>query len=308
VTATARGDVSFAHGVQALKKPAIAALHEVMKLSPEAMLEMGGTAHGGPECKSSAGPLARPSHARATVWFEAILPLQDLDQALRDFAPTTIALREDGELCLGAPTSVTLVPGRGLRVVSPAKLRWVVLGLHVPVTIESATVLLEPAVRRVPGQGDALAFHLQLEALSVAAIPAMVESAVVDRINAELAHRHAELVWEFSRALSQCFELPAILEPARGLDLKVAWGDLRITADAVVFAISVHTKTIPWSPAAPAPTRVPIAQPPTRKGVRGAGVSLALGGGLVALSLGVVGLAVGSLVGRRRRGRWPALG
>jgi hypothetical protein len=231
------------------------------------------------------------------MWLEAVLSREDLEHVLHELTPTTIELREDGDLSLEAPTRVTLVPGCGLEVVCRARLRWVVLGLHVPVTIESATILLEPVLRRVSGKRDALAFRLTLRALDVSGVPAMLEGSVVDRVNDELALPGAELVWDFSESLSHRFALPGVLKPARSLDLEVAWGDLRITEDAVVLAISVHSKTIARG-TAPPPV---LARPPSRPAARLSPTSIVVGGSVAAVSIGALGLALGWLLGQHRR-------
>jgi hypothetical protein len=234
------------------------------------------------------------------MWLEAILSREDLEHVLRDLTPTKIELREDGDLYLGAPTSVTLVAGRGLRIVSPAKLRWTVLGIHVPLTIDSATVVLEPVVRRSPGTPDVLAFQIQLEALSVAAVPDILEGTIVEKVNRELTHRHAELVWEFSDTLSHRFALPDLLTPARRLDLQVAWGEIRIDDAALVLAISVHVRGAIQDPVPPPVPAVPFVRTLARKGL--SPVSVALLASATAVSLGALGFGIGSLLGRRRRG------
>jgi hypothetical protein len=233
------------------------------------------------------------------MWLEAVVSQDDIEHVLQELTPTTIELREDGDLSLEAPTRVALVPGCGLEVVCRAHLRWVVLGLHVPVTIESATVLLEPVLRRMPGKGDALAFRLTLKALDVSGVPAMLEGSAVDRVNAELARPGAELVWDFSETLSHRFALPDVLKPARSLDLEVAWGDVRITEDAFVLAISIHSKA---AERGATPRLPPVAvRPPAHLAPRVSPTSIVLGAGLAALSIGALGLTLGWALGQERR-------
>jgi hypothetical protein len=238
------------------------------------------------------------------MWLEAILSRQDLEHALGELTPTTIHFSHDGELHLDAPTSVVLVEGRGLRVVCRARLRWVVLGLHVPAPIASISLLLEPAVRRV--QTDVLVFQVKLEALDVAAIPSMLEATVVHRINAALEERHAELVWDFRETLSHRFPLPDLLAPTRTLDLQIAWGEVRITPEALVFAVSFHMKGFVGPSAAPS-VPVPVERPPTALAIRKQPDpkfnAMALGGALAALTVSFLGFALGSLIAKRRKRR-----
>jgi hypothetical protein len=243
------------------------------------------------------------------MWLEAILSPQDLEQALRGLTPTTIQLGDEGALHLEAPESVALVENEGLRIVCGAKLRWAVLGLHLPVTIDSVTLVLEPLVEK-RAAGDVLAFKIKLEALDLAAVPAMLEGTVVDHLNVALAARHAELVWDFRETLAQRFDLPDVLDPARTLVFTIAWGELRVRADALVFAVSVHLR-IEESTLVPSP--VPLLQAPVRARAMSGSLSerlaaaspaqLAVGSAIVALSVSMLGLAVGTSVAHRRRAR-----
>ena len=52
----------------------------------------------------------------------------------------------------------------------------------------------------------------------------------------------AELAWNFSKTLSHAFALPSFLEPLECFKLHVAWGEVKVTADALVLAISFHSE------------------------------------------------------------------
>jgi hypothetical protein len=171
------------------------------------------------------------------MWLEAVLSKDDLRKVAAEFAPLTVRLGEEGELSLGVPSDVSLVPDKGLRIACGARLHWPLLGISVPITITLLTVIVRPVVEK-QSDGDALVFHLELEHADFAMIPSALDTRVTERVNKELAAKHIELAWTFSHTLSHVFPLPAVLKTAASFGLEVAWGEVRVTTEALVFAIS----------------------------------------------------------------------
>jgi hypothetical protein len=64
--------------------------------------------------------------------------------------PVKIRLGNDGDLLLHDASAVTLVPRTALRVVCQAKLHSPVLGIGMPVTLHSLTLVLFPRSASVP--------------------------------------------------------------------------------------------------------------------------------------------------------------
>ena len=198
---------------------------------------------------------------------------------------------------LGAPSSVTLIEARGLRVACPAMLHGSVLGLDVPVTVRLATFLLEPSI--VPRAGrEVVVFKVSLEGIDVAAIPHIVEEAAVDAINEAFVTHGTELTWDFRETLSHRFKLPAGLAALRFLDLSAAWGKLRVTPEALVFLVSVHTGAGPSQALARVP-RPPLVR--HKRQSAWAGARLLAIGGLLALVISAAGLAARQMLVRRYR-------
>jgi hypothetical protein len=149
---------------------------------------------------------------------------------------------DDGQyLELFEPRQVALVEGQGLRMTCGARIRWPILGIDLPVTVESVTLLLSPTIPGPPGR-DELLFKLTVEDVNFAWAPAAVDHRIADKINHELAKKHALLSWRFGEALSHAFPLPPFLEPLDALALNVAWGQVRVTSEAVVIAVSFHSR------------------------------------------------------------------
>jgi hypothetical protein len=225
------------------------------------------------------------------MWLEAILSRADLEHAIRSFTPATISLGDHGSVCIEPPTHVELVPEKGLRAVCPATVHGALFGVDVPVTVAAARFLLAPEVVSRAG-GDVLVFTVTLESIDVGALPHLLETVAVDAINASLVAHGAELVWNFRETLSHRFALPTVITAIRSLDISAAWGEIRITEEALVFAVSIHL-----GPNAHSAQPAVATQGPPRKRRPRVRVSLLVAGGLTVLAASVLAL----VAARRRR-------
>ena len=181
------------------------------------------------------------------MWLEAIISKENLSSLVGQFLPVSICLGEnpdDGHyLELFEPRQVSLVENLGLRMTCGARIHWPILGIELPVTVESVTLLLSPTIPSAPGR-DELNFRLTVEDIDFAWAPAMVDDGIADMINLELARRHALLSWSFGETLSHVFKIPPFLPPLTAVALKVAWGQVRVTSEAVVIAVSFHPRVL----------------------------------------------------------------
>ena len=179
------------------------------------------------------------------MWVEAIFSKDDLAAVLADLCPLTIALGQeagaDQYLRLLNPKNVLLVENRGLRLTCEAELLWPVLGIDVPIRVESLTLMLGLELSPVVGE-EVIVLKPELEDIDVSWVPQLLDRKVKDRINHELGKQQAALSWRFFQTLSRFFVLPELLNPVGGLDVQVAWGKLRVSEEAIVLAVSFHTK------------------------------------------------------------------
>lgn len=176
------------------------------------------------------------------MWVETIFSREDLTTLLEELLPTKINLGDPGEdawLALFDLGEVLLVPNAGLRVTCKAKLRWEIAGVSVPVTLHSLTVLLRPQIVKREGS-DVLSFGIEIEHADLVNVPEFIDTRITERVNRELAAKQNELSWDFTATLSRIVPLPAALESVDAIDMKVAWGKLRIDADALVVVVSFH--------------------------------------------------------------------
>ncbi len=175
------------------------------------------------------------------MWLEAILTKDDLHGVVAQFAPMRFRLGDNGELCLDTPSEVSLIRDQGIRVVCSATLHWPVLGFDVPISIRSVAVLVRPEVEP-RGDGAALVFKPEIAYADVALVPSVLDEGVARLVNEELAKKHVELAWNFERTLSHVFPLPAALETTAAFGLHVKAGTVRVTDDALGFAVSFSTQ------------------------------------------------------------------
>ena len=177
------------------------------------------------------------------MWIEAIVSLEDFQSLAAELLPVRVQLGasdSDHYLFLSAAREVSLLEGRGLRVVCSAQIRWPVLGMDLPINVDNLTVVLEPSVAQ---EGGELLIGMQLEQADVAWVPSVLDSTIVSAINEAVRNRSSELSWSFG-VMNQNFALPPMLQPLRALDLKAGWGKVRITSEAMVLVVSFHAHAV----------------------------------------------------------------
>jgi hypothetical protein len=173
----------------------------------------------------------------SNMWVEAILLKEELSLLVGQFTPVTIGLGDDGALHIHDPSDITLVPDVGLRVVCKANLRWAVLGIAVPMTINSLVVLVRPAIAKREGI-DALVFKLEIEHIDLALLPKGIDDRVTHLVNRELDAKHVELSWDYAATLNHVFTVPGILHPIERLELTVRGARVTTTGEVMGLAIA----------------------------------------------------------------------
>ncbi len=177
------------------------------------------------------------------MWLEAILSKGDLVALLPQFAPVKIRVEGGGVLVLEEPSDVALVADTGLRFSCKGEILWPVLGIKVPMSLRRATAVVRPRIAKTDA-GDRLVFSLEIEKIDFSVLPELIDSKITKKVNQALLRDHVELIWDFKDTLSHELPLPAMLENLEALGLKAAWGEVRITEDALVLAVSFHASVI----------------------------------------------------------------
>jgi len=168
------------------------------------------------------------------MWIEAMLSREEITQLVQQLMPLKILLGDEGKgsLSLIEPLNVALVAAVGLRVVCRAVITWPVLGVGLPVTLNSLGVLLLPSIAEHEGR-EQLVFRIELEHTEVSGVPAWFDARLTERINKEIAERRVKLTWDFIKTLSHAFTLPDILEPVETFDMQGKHGSVTVTEEAL---------------------------------------------------------------------------
>lgn len=171
---------------------------------------------------------------------EAHLTTSDLRHLLVQLTPLSVALDPGSpqrQLAIQPPSKVALEKDRGLRVVTELRLRWDVIGVTVPVTLQQVEILLLPRIETFEDQ-PALGFGLRIENADLSAIPAFLRGVLVARVNEALARPDVRVVWRFMDTLDFQFPLPPQIQPsvrmrvfARGAQVQVQDDALRLAVD-----------------------------------------------------------------------------
>lgn len=171
------------------------------------------------------------------------LSLVELTTLLRELTPIRIHMTPTDEdrrwLELESPTSVVLVPGKGIRVVTQGKLRYEVAGIKVPATIKHLQLLLSPQVVQADDFAHRLAFEITIEEGDLALIPSVIDNALVNAVNVALTPRDTHMVWDFGEALTKTLKLPERLEPLDSLALKVTAGSTCVDERCLSFEVEM---------------------------------------------------------------------
>jgi hypothetical protein len=171
---------------------------------------------------------------------EAILSAEDLAAMIREVAPLTVHFGKDEQLELTDPSEVTLVADAGLRVVCKGRVQWRLLGIGVPITLNSLHVLIRPEIVQ-QSDGNALVFTIEIEHADLSGIPTMIDSKITDVVNKALAEKRVELVWNFTETLSHRFKMPDAVKPLEAIAFDVCGGRLKIGREALVLAIEFRS-------------------------------------------------------------------
>lgn len=174
------------------------------------------------------------------MWIQAILSGDDLRDLLMQLSPLTIEIGGPEQyIAFHDVEGVALVPDRGLRLTCKANVRWPVFGLTLPANVHALTALLSPIIEK-RAEGDVLTFGITLEKADFVGVPTMVDEKITERINAEIAKHGIQGRWNFTETLTRTVPLPGKLRPLEALRLAVAWGEVKITEEALVLAVSFH--------------------------------------------------------------------
>jgi hypothetical protein len=170
---------------------------------------------------------------------EAQLTTGDLQDVLFQLTPLAVSLDPSSpqrQLSIKPPSTVELVEGRGLRIVTEVQLQWDVIGVRFPVTLRRVSVLLQPSIEALESQ-PVLILRPYIEEADVSALPGFLGDVVLGRVNEALERPDARIIWPFLDTLDFRFALPPQVQPAYAVRLFARNCDVRVGKDALRLAI-----------------------------------------------------------------------
>lgn len=175
--------------------------------------------------------------------FATTLYRANIERLLNEFAPIRIHMTPKDEdrrwIELEPPSRIEMVPDRGVRVVTRARVRYTVAGIRVPLRIRRLQALLEPVVVQAGETGHRLAFAIDIESGDLVGVPDVIDGLIVGKVNQALNPRDTRMVWAFGQTLTRSFEMPERLEPLNRLQLAVDDGAVDVDDEKIVFRIGL---------------------------------------------------------------------
>jgi hypothetical protein len=164
-------------------------------------------------------------------------------QVLGDLLPLTIALDDEGGagdrwLRIEPARLVDFVAGEGLRVEVGGHLHWKTAGVPLPLTINSAHLLLRPAVVETE-DGGRLVFHPSLESMDLKNVPGFLDSGIANLINKRLDGVGDKLSWDFAKTLRVTVPVSKDLAEISSFELTAGSGAVQVLNDAIVLSVDL---------------------------------------------------------------------
>ncbi|CAN5267654.1 hypothetical protein BH09MYX1_BH09MYX1_53680 [soil metagenome] len=170
------------------------------------------------------------------MWLQATFTTDDLNYAINQFCPAHVEIDEGRWIDIARPTSLKLIPNRGVRLVTEARLRWTVIGIDVPITILEAEIFFEPKLV-MREEKQVLTFGISVGDLDLKFVPHLLDKGIAATINAELSTK-AGIEWDFMKTLDFHIPLPKQLSPVDALHLHSKWAEIKVRSRAISLVVS----------------------------------------------------------------------
>lgn len=181
------------------------------------------------------------------------LTSDEVTSIVKDFLPARIGLAGDPAdarwIEIDDPEDVSLIPGRGVRVVCSARVRGVAPSGDV--TLPHLYLMFVPQSVATPA-GRAIHLKVRLEDVEGAE---GLDRALVARLEDDLQEHGADLAWEFTRTLRGSFALPERLQRVRAVRLRASRGEVEVTETAITLTVWMGVSFAHASEAQPVASR-----------------------------------------------------
>lgn len=152
------------------------------------------------------------------MWLRMTLTGPDFEQAIAEMLPLKVALDvDDPDRFLWLDRLIVVeVTDEGVRAVVAARVQWEVIGIKVPLTLPMVAVTLTPRILQRDGR-DVLQLAAHIDDADLSAVPDLIESPLILKVNKALTRENARIVWDFMHTLDFHFRLPDAVTPVSGV-------------------------------------------------------------------------------------------
>lgn len=172
--------------------------------------------------------------APSGMYLEAHLDLPTIVELLGQATPVRLHFADPEDnarwLDIGSPTHVELREGEGVVISTSARVRYAVARFEPEIRIRSMVLLLSPRVASREGRFE-LQFRLAIEDADVAKLPGLVDTGIVNIVNAKLTPEKTKMTWAFQDTLSASIPLSDRLEPLAGFELRATGATATVHSD-----------------------------------------------------------------------------
>jgi hypothetical protein len=178
---------------------------------------------------------------------EVFVTAVEIRRLLDEFVPIRIHMTPTDEdrrwVQFDALDQVELVPERGVRVQSSGRVCYEIAGMKPKFAIRTVQVMLEPKIVHAPGPLDtSVEFVIDIEESDLNLVPAMVDTAIMRKVNTALTPQNTGMLWAFSKSLSHAFNLPSRLEPLDQFRTTVLKSEVSVEEAGIRFRVALSTR------------------------------------------------------------------
>ncbi len=168
---------------------------------------------------------------------QLVVTEEDLRAFLLSVTPARIELgRDEGVdrwIEIEPPEHLSVTEAKGLTLRAPAKLRWNVAGINVPIAFRTVELTLDLSVDG-PESG-VMTFRPQIVEADFVGLPAVIERGIIKLVNNSLAK--ATLEWNFVETLQFSPRMSPKLQPPTAVDIRARFGELRKSDGAITLSV-----------------------------------------------------------------------
>lgn len=169
---------------------------------------------------------------------QLVVTEEDLRGFLLSVTPARIELGREADVDrwieIGPPEYLAVTEAKGLILRAPAKLRWNVAGINVPIAFRTVEITLDLSIDGP--EGAVMKFRPQIVEADFVGLPAVIERGLIKLVNNSLAK--STLEWNFVETLQFSPHMSPKLQPPTVVDIRAKFGELTKSDGAITLSVT----------------------------------------------------------------------